>query len=88
MILRFQSKNGQFRLQVDPNQDISTILADVLEKLPSDVTPSSVSISPKPTGGETKSIEELNGITFSRLGLTCVIHELTNTIHHASPDSL
>lgn len=70
MILRFQSREGQFRLNVEPTTDISTILPDVLEKLPSDVVASSVSISPKPHGAEARSIESLRGITFGRLGLT------------------
>lgn len=74
MILRFQSKNGQFRLQVEPETEISTILPAVLEKLPGDVIPSSVNISPKPTGGDSRSIETLKGVTFARLGLSYV-HE-------------
>lgn len=83
MILRFQSKNGQFRLEVEPTTDISTILPAVLEKLPSDVIPSSVTISPKPsgTGADSRAIEALKGVTFARLGLTCVIH-LRNSICH------
>ncbi|GAB7363854.1 hypothetical protein MBLNU230_g4418t1 [Neophaeotheca triangularis] len=70
MILRFQSRNGQFRLTVEPTTDISTILPDVLEKLPKDTVSSSVTISPKPHGGDSRTIESLQGVTFGRLGLT------------------
>jgi len=70
MILRFQSREGQFRLTVDSDADISSILPSVLEKLPSDVVASSVSISPKPHGADSRPIEKLKGVTFGRLGLT------------------
>jgi nuclear protein localization family protein 4 len=70
MILRFQSREGQFRLNVEPTTDISTILADVLEKLPKDVVASTVSISPKPHGADSRPIQALKGVTFGRLGLT------------------
>ncbi|PNS20264.1 Nuclear protein localization protein 4 [Sphaceloma murrayae] len=69
MILRFQSRNGQFRLTLEPSTDIASILPQVLEKLPSSVIPSSVTISPKPHGGDSRPIEALNGVTFSRLGM-------------------
>ena len=70
MILRFQSREGQFRLNVESNTDISTILPDVLEKLPKDVVTSTVAISPKPHGAESRPIQALKGVTFGRLGLT------------------
>lgn len=70
MILRFASRNGQFRLTVEPDTDISSILPQVLEKLPGATVPSSVTISPKPHGGDSRPIESLKGVTFGRLGLT------------------
>ncbi|KAK5112476.1 nuclear protein localization protein 4 [Meristemomyces frigidus] len=70
MILRFQSKNGQFRLDVEPNTDIASVLPQVLEKLPKDVVSSSVTISPKPHGADSRSIQSLKGVTFARIGLT------------------
>ncbi|KAF2221977.1 nuclear protein localization protein 4 [Elsinoe ampelina] len=70
MILRFQSRNGQFRLTLEPTTDIASILPQVLEKLPSDVIPSSVTMSPKPQGGDSRPLEALRGVTFQRLGLT------------------
>lgn len=70
MILRFQSRNGQFRLTVEDSTDIATVLPAVLEKLPNDTIPSSVTISPKPAGADSRPIEALKGITFGKLGLT------------------
>ena len=70
MILRFQSKEGTFRLNVEPTTLISTTLSDIQEKLPSDVVPSSIKMSPKPHGADARAISSLKGITFGRLGLT------------------
>ena len=70
MILRFQSREGQFRLTVEASTEIASILPDVLERLPKDVLASSVTISPKPHGGDSRPIEALKGVTFGRLGLT------------------
>lgn len=70
MILRFQSREGQFRLTVDANTKIASILPDILEKLPKNVIPSSVTISPQPHGSESRPIETLSNVTFGRLGLT------------------
>ncbi|KAF4555966.1 NPL4-like protein [Elsinoe fawcettii] len=69
MIIRFQSRNGQFRLTLEPTTEIASILPQVLEKLPKDAIPSSVTMSPKPQGGDSRPIEALKGITFQRLGL-------------------
>ena len=69
MILRFQSREGTFRLNVEASTDISTILDDVLQHLPKDAIASSVTISPKPHGGDTRSIQSLQGINFGKLGL-------------------
>ena len=70
MILRFQSREGQFRLNVEATTDIASILPDVLERLPSDTISSTVTVSPKPQGGDSRAIEKLQGVTFGRLGLT------------------
>jgi nuclear protein localization family protein 4 len=70
MILRFQSRNGQFRLTVESNTDIASVLPQVIEKLPEGVIPSSITISPKPHGGEARPIESLKGFTFGKIGLT------------------
>jgi len=69
MIIRFQSRNGQFRLTLDADADVASTLPAVLEKLPKDTIPSTVTISPKPHGAESRAIETLQGISFARLGL-------------------
>ncbi|KAF2723240.1 polyubiquitin-tagged protein recognition complex, Npl4 component [Polychaeton citri CBS 116435] len=70
MILRFQSRSGQFRLNVESDTDIASILDQVVEKLPKDTIRSSVTISPKPQGADSRPMEGLKGVTFGRLGLT------------------
>lgn len=70
MILRFQTSVGQIRLNVESNTDISSLLPDLLEKLPPNTNPSSVTISPKPAGADSRSIESLKGVTCGKLGLT------------------
>ncbi|GAB7336343.1 hypothetical protein MBLNU13_g09077t1 [Cladosporium sp. NU13] len=70
MILRFQSRNGQFRLTVEPHTDIASVLSQVVEKLPAGTIPSSVTISPKPHGADSRPIEALQGVTFGKIGLT------------------
>lgn len=69
MILRFQSREGQFRLNVEQSTDIASILPDLLEKLPKNVIHSSITISPKPHGADSRPVEALKGVTFGRLGL-------------------
>ena len=70
MILRFQSRDGQFRLTLEPETDIASILPQILEKLPKDVKATSVTISPKPHGADSRPVEALKGVTFKRLGMT------------------
>lgn len=70
MILRFQSRNGQFRLTLDADTEVASILPEVLSKLPKNTVPASVTISPKPHGAESRPLESLKGVTFGRLGLT------------------
>ncbi|QIW96145.1 hypothetical protein AMS68_001663 [Peltaster fructicola] len=70
MLLRFQSRNGQFRLTVEPDTDIASLLPQFLEKLPNDTVPSSITISPRPHGADSRPVASLKGVTIGRLGLT------------------
>lgn len=72
MILRFSSRIGQFRLNVEPTDDISTILPAIVEKLTPETDPSSVAISPQ-RGGESRTLESLKGVTVQKLNLVYVI---------------
>lgn len=69
MILRFVSKEGQFRLNVEPTATFVDILPQVAEKLPSSVNPQSISVSNKPHGGDARRLADLNGVTFDQVGL-------------------
>ena len=57
-------------MNVEATTDISTILPDVVEKLPKDTVLSTITISPKPHGADSRPILALKGVTFGRLGLT------------------
>lgn len=70
MILRFQSRSGQFRLTVDEQDEIVSILDSIMDKLPKEAVRSSVTISPKPHGADKRAVETLTGVTFKRIGFT------------------
>ena len=70
MILRFVSKEGQFRLTVEPTDTFAGILPQVAEKLPKNVDLQSVSVSNKPHGGDARKLASLQGVTFQQVGLS------------------
>jgi len=70
MILRFVSRDGRFRLTVEPNTTFTEILPQVAEKLPKNVDIGSITVSNKPHGGDTMPLNKLEGVTFERVGLT------------------
>ena len=70
MILRFTSREGQFRLTVEPTTTFPEILPQIAEKLPKDVNLQSVSVSNKPHGGDARIISELTGVSFQKVGLS------------------
>lgn len=70
MILRFVSKEGQFRLTVQPTDTFSGILPQVAEKLPKNVDLSSIAVSNKPHGGDARTLASLQGVTFEQVGLS------------------
>jgi nuclear protein localization family protein 4 len=69
MILRFMSREGQFRLTVDPTTAFPDILPQLAEKLPANVDLSSITVNPKPHGEEARSLSTLRGVTFEHVGL-------------------
>lgn len=77
MILRFVSKEGQFRLNVEPTTTFPEILPQVLEKLPKSVDPQSISVSNKPHGGDARQLASLKGVSFEQVGLQCVAWSCT-----------
>lgn len=70
MILRFVSKEGQFRLTVQPDSTFPELLAQIAEKLPKSVDLQSVTVSNRPQGGDARKISELQGVSFKQVGLT------------------
>jgi nuclear protein localization family protein 4 len=69
MILRFRGRDGQFRLEVDPNDEFPSIRPKLAEHLPKDVDLSSITVANRPHGGETRKLSDLRGVTFARVGL-------------------
>jgi nuclear protein localization family protein 4 len=70
MILRFSSREGQFRLTVDPATTFPEIIPQIAEKLPKNVDISSISVSNKPHGGDARLLQTLRGVSFAQVGLT------------------
>jgi nuclear protein localization family protein 4 len=70
MILRFVSKEGQFRLTVEPTDTFPDILPQVLEKLPAGTDPATLSVGNRPHGSDTRTFAALQGVTFQQVGLT------------------
>lgn len=70
MILRFQSREGQFRLTVEPEQTFTEITPQIAEKLPANIDLATLSVSNKPRDGDSRLIQTLRGITFKQVGLT------------------
>lgn len=72
MILRFVSKEGQFRLDVDPATAFPDIVPQIAEKLPANTDPSTITVNNKPQGGDARKINSLQGVTFKQVGLKYV----------------
>ena len=72
MILRFVSKEGQFRLSVEPTTTFPEILPQIAEKLPKSVDIQSIGVSNRPQGGDARKIAELKGVSFNQVGLSLV----------------
>lgn len=70
MILRFVSREGQFRLNVEPASTFADIIPLVADKLPKSIDIQSISVSNKPHGGDSRRLNQLEGVTFKQVGLT------------------
>ena len=57
MLLRFESKSGQFRLNVEPSTTFGTLQTRILANLPEDADPSSIILSNKPVSAANPNAE-------------------------------
>jgi nuclear protein localization family protein 4 len=72
MILRFRGRDGQFKLDVQPNDDFSSLQTSIAENLPSNIDISSIKVSNKPQGGESHPLRKLKGVKLQQIGLKLV----------------
>jgi nuclear protein localization family protein 4 len=70
MILRFVSREGQFRLTVEPTTTFPDIIPQLAEKLPSNIDLSTLTVSNKAHGGDARKISSLKGVSFKQVGLS------------------
>jgi hypothetical protein len=85
MILRFTSKEGGFRLTVEPTTTFPELLPQIAEKLPKSVDLQSVTVSNRPQGGDARKISELTGVSFEKVGLACVCRPQADAIANSVP---
>ncbi|KAL8728607.1 MAG: hypothetical protein Q9166_005260 [cf. Caloplaca sp. 2 TL-2023] len=69
ILLRFESKNGQFRLTVNPTDEFPAFLSMILDNLPKDVDSRTLTLSNKPHAGEDRLLSSLKGVAIERVGL-------------------
>ncbi|MCJ1361309.1 nuclear protein localization protein 4 [Acarospora aff. strigata] len=69
MILRFEGKDGQFRLTVQPSDQFTSLMSKILDNVPNTVDPATITLSNKPFGGEDRLLNSLKGVTIQRVGL-------------------
>ena len=74
MLLRFESKHGQFRLNVDPTDHFSSLTSKILDNLPTQIDASSLVLSNKPVNNKPdpdreRKLSDLPGVAVRQVGL-------------------
>ncbi|KIV80749.1 hypothetical protein, variant 3 [Exophiala sideris] len=74
MLLRFESKWGQFRLNVDSKEHFSSLTSQILDHLPADTDASTIVLSNKPVSSKPvpdreRRLADLPGVELQQVGL-------------------
>ncbi|MCJ1397012.1 nuclear protein localization protein 4 [Xylographa trunciseda] len=69
ILLRFESKDGQFRLEVSPADQLTSLLAPILDKIPKSVDSTTITLSNRPFGSDARLLSSLKGVSIERVGL-------------------
>lgn len=74
MLLRFESKHGQFRLNVEPSEQFSSLARNILDNLPPKTDASSIILSNKPVSStpnpdRERRLADLPGVEIKQVGL-------------------
>ncbi|KAI9891031.1 MAG: nuclear protein localization protein 4 [Vezdaea aestivalis] len=72
MILRFRGPDGTYRLTIEPQDRFESLTSKLVAKLAesgAQVDPSSITLSNKPQGGDTKRLADLTGVPIGKIGL-------------------
>lgn len=72
MILRFRGRDGQFKLDVQPTDDFSSLASSIAENLPSNTNISTIKVSNNPAGKDAQILTKLKGVKLQQIGLKLV----------------
>jgi nuclear protein localization family protein 4 len=68
MILRFRSRDGQFRLNISPDETFGSLAPRIAENIPKDSDLSTLKLSNHPQGGDARPFRDIVGVAVSQVG--------------------